>query len=321
MRRFRLAHILAAVMAVLVFSPDARAQFKTEAFQNGFGDETAAAPGDSAKSLFTFKEYFAGISHKQELKIGTMCAGSALFIGGNQIYNKQYWKLPIVYTTIGATAAGGFVYRNKYQKSLDRYNAALELDPNTTLTPENKYKTISTLMFVGTAAAYWGTMFDGVLSYKTTEKHHAGKATMYSLLCPGLGQAYNGEYWKIPIYLGALTTSIAFYQTNKTGYERFRRIYNEATDEGSTYDGTISAQTALYYRNLYRRYRDYSVLAIAASYLLQVIDANVFSYMQDFEVNDDLTLDVRPTVINPDTHLAFNGGGSTAVGFSIGLSF
>lgn len=296
MHKFRLAHILTVVLAALFFSQTAHAQFKTEAFQNGFGADETAAPSDSAKSLFSFKEYFAGLSHKQDMRIGTMCAGSAIFVGGNQIYNRQYWKLPVIYTALGATAAGGFIYKDKNS-------------------------TASTLFFAGTALTYWGAMFDGVYSYKTTEKHSAGKATMYSLLCPGLGQAYNGEYWKIPIYVGALSTSIAFYHTNKTGYERFRRIYNEASNPDSSYDGTITAETALYYRNIYRRYRDYSVLAIAASYLLQVIDANVFSYMQDFEVNDDLTLDIKPSVILPDTQFAFNGGGTAGVGLRIGLSF
>lgn len=306
MLRSRLVHILITFFMMLAVSHTASAQFKSEAFQNGFGDENGVAPSDSAKSLFSIKDYMAGLAHKQDLKIGTMCGGSALFVGGNQIYNKQYWKLPVIYTSLGATAAGGFYYRNKYNQSPDG---------------DSKYKTVSTLFFAGTALTYWGTMLDGVINYKTTEKHHAGKATVYSLLCPGLGQAYNGEYWKIPIYIGAMSTSIAFYQTNRSGYERFRRIYNEATDKDSTYDGNISAETALYYRNMYRRYRDYSVLAIAVSYLLQAVDANVFSYMQDFEVNDDLTMDVKPAVIMPDTHLAFNGGSPTAFGLSIGLSF
>jgi hypothetical protein len=82
---------------------------------------------------------------------------------------------------------------------------------------------------------------------------------------------------------------------------------------------SISGETALYYRDIYRRYRDYSVLAIAAFYLIQVIDANVFAYMQDFEVNEDIALHIRPSVITPD--LQFASRPVNAVGISLGFTF
>ena len=69
-------------------------------------------------------------------------------------------------------------------------------------------------------------------------------------------------------------------------------------------------------------------MAIVGSYLLQVIDANVFSYMQDFEVNDDLTMSVSPTIITPCNEYAIaprhSGGGfmsDNAVGVKIGFTF
>ena len=304
MHRSDFLKILIALALLLAMSPVAKSQFKSEAFSNGFGGQSTASPSDSVETLFSLKEYFAGLSHKQDLKLGTLAGGSAVFIGGNQIYNKQYWKLPIVYTSIGAGLGGGFYFRNQYNKSQKTDAHA---------------KKLSTICFAGSALAYWGTMMDGVINFKTDNPHHAGKATLYSILVPGLGQIYNGEYWKVPIYWGAISTSYAFYVKNKVSYERFRNIYNEATNPEGNYEGSIPAQTALYYRNIFRRYRDYSVLAIAASYLLQVIDANVFSYMQDFEVNDDITMNVKPAILTPDTQFAFSG--NSALGVSIGLKF
>ena len=93
--------------------------------------------------------------------------------------------------------------------------------------------------------------------------------------------------------------SYHYYTLNSKNYKRYKRIHNEATNPDGNYDGRIPAERALYFRNVYRRYRDYSVVAMAASYLLQIIDANVFAYMQDFEVDDDLTLKITPTVISP----------------------
>ena len=180
---------------------------------------------------------------------------------------------------------------------------------------------IAKYCFIGTGVAYWATHMDGVVSYKTTMYPHPGKATMYSLLLPGLGQAYNGEFWKIPIYIGGMGVAYYFYDTNNVNYERYRRIYKEATNKEIDYNGPIPAETALYYRNLYRRMRDYSILAMSLVYLLQVIDANVFSYMHDFEIVDDLaTLSVTPTVITPQSSFALNPA-PPAIGFSMGLRF
>ena len=313
-------YLVLILAALVAFAPRSSAQFKSEAFSNGFGGDDEA-PADSAEAMFSLREYFAGLQHKQELKIGTLAGGSAVFIGGQQIYHKQYWKLPIVYGGLGATIGGGFYYHNKYKTSLKAYEEAFALDPETTLTVDERSHNLSKLLFAGGALVYWGTMMDGVISYPTDDPHHAGKATMYSILCPGLGQAYNGEFWKIPIYWGCLAGAVHYLDVNHTNYKRFKRIHNEATTPDSGYNARISAQTALYYRNLYRRYRDYSILAVAAFYLLQAIDANVFSYMQDFEVNDDISMQMGPTILTPDMQYALSGGSSTAVGFSLGIRF
>ena len=162
---------------------------------------------------------------------------------------------------------------------------------------------------------------DGVINFKPSEYPHPGKATLYSLLVPGLGQIYNREYWKLPIYLGAIGFAVHLYADNRANYLRFRDIYIQASDK--SYSGPISAQQALYYRDVYRRYRDYSVLAIAALYVLQVIDANVFSYMHNFEVDDDIALKVAPAVIIPDNQFASITPTSqpAAFGLRLGLNF
>ncbi|MBP5566648.1 MAG: hypothetical protein J6X57_04065 [Bacteroidales bacterium] len=115
--------------------------------------------------------------------------------------------------------------------------------------------------------------------------------------------------------------SIHFYVLNKTNYVRFRRIYREATSTETPYNGPIGAETALYYRNVYRRYRDYSVLAIAGFYLLQVIDANVFAYMHDFNIADDLTMSIDPVVLPTDSFYASGSGLNSALGVRFGITF
>ena len=278
----------------VLFAAGASAQFRSEAFQQSYNDDKATSK-DSTDVLFSFKDYFSGLAHKNEIKIGTMFAGSLLCIGGEQIYNRQYWKLPIVYSAILAPLGTGI-----YLNTQGRHEGA-------------KY------CFIGAGLGYWATLMDGVASYKSDTYPLPGKATLYSLLLPGLGQAYNGEYWKIPIYLGGMGAAYYFYNTNNINYQRYRRIYKEASNKDVPYTGPITSEQALYYRDVFRRYRDYSVLAIALVYLLQVIDANVFSYMHDFEIVDDMAFEVKPAVIMPDTQLAFNP--APAFGVSVGFRF
>ncbi|MBR0531596.1 MAG: hypothetical protein IJJ96_03220 [Bacteroidales bacterium] len=313
-----------------VFTVGARAQFREEAFsQNYASPSDTLASKDSVDRMWSFREFFHGVAHHDStLKIGSMFAGSTVFIGAEQFYNKQYWKIPITYAGLGATIGMGIKYHKQYKASKSAYELAFENDPETTLTIDEDAKKMATYMFAGAGLIYWGTLMDGVVNYKRDIKGQAGKATLYSLLVPGLGQAYNGEYWKIPIYWGAIVGSYHYWAVNNKNYKRYKRIHNEATAEEGTYEGLIPADRALYYRNVFRRFRDYSVVAIVGSYLLQVIDANVFSYMQDFEVNDDLTMSVSPTIITPCNEYAIaprhSGGGfmsDNAVGVKIGFTF
>ena len=298
MSHLKLFCILMAVSLTAIFSVDASAQFKENAFSQQYNDDPAAST-DSTDVLFSFKEYFGGLRHKNELRIGTMTGGSALFIGGSQIYNRQYWKLPIVYGTIGGSLGAGI-----YLNSIGNKDAA-------------KY------CFIGAGVAYWATLLDGVINFRPNDYPHPGTATLFSLLVPGLGQIYNKEYWKLPVYLGAIAFAVHYYSLNQTNYLRFRDIYRQASDKKSGYDGPFSADQALYYRNAYRRVRDYAVLGIAVLYLLQVIDANVFSYMHNFEVDDDIALKVAPAVILPEYQLASLSPTSqqTAFGLRLGLTF
>jgi len=275
-------------------------QFKRDAFTQTYADTTEKTKTDTSQ-IFSFKEYFGGLAHKRTASLKTLGIGSAVFVGGTQIYNKQYWKLPIIYGGIGAGIYGG-IHFNKLYKN----------------TGEDKYKLYSTLSYVGAGVVYWGTMLDGAVCYKTNMKPDPAKATMYSILLPGLGQLYNGEFWKVPIYWGLMAGSIHFVIENNTQYQRWKWTYDQATStDPETEKPPQSAENAKYYRDAYRRLRDYSILAVAVSYVLQVIDANVFAYMKGFEVNDEISMKVAPAVLP----LGEYAQAPPAVGMSIGLKF
>ena len=302
MKLGRLIVLAGCLLAALPLSAQYRDdQFKRDAFTQTYADTTEKTQTDTSQ-LFSFKEYFGGLGHKRKASLKNLTIGSAVLVGGTQIYNKQYWKLPIIYGGIGAGIYGGIHFNQLYQK-----------------TGEDKYKLYRTLSYAGAGLFYWGSLMDGVVCYENGGKRpDSAKSTLYSLLLPGLGQLYNGEFWKVPIYWGLMAGSVHFVVDNNTQYLRWKNAYNKATsDDPDVEKPPQSAENCKYYRDAYRRMRDYSILAVAVSYLLQVIDANVFAYMQDFEVNDEISMRVAPSVI-PMGDYALT---PPAVGMSIGLKF
>ena len=310
-RRIR-RYIFAIIIFLVGFAVEGNAQFKEEAFKqtyNAKGDSTAVA--DTADKLFSFKEWGRGIAHKQEIQIGTMFAGSLFAPGTAQIYNRDYWKLPIIYGGIGALAGTGGYYLSRYNK-----------------TGNISDKNTGTWLLAGAGLVYWGSLMDGVACFKSDREPLPGRATLYSALLPGLGQIYNGELFKVPIYWGGLLISTHLLLNYNTNYLRFKRIHNEATstDPEVSSNVPISGETAKWYRDVYRRYRDYSIVATVLVYLLQVIDANVFAYMHDFEVTDEITMNVEPALISPYNEYAMLTAPTVnplhnAVGMKIGIRF
>lgn len=61
---------------------------------------------------------------------------SAIFPGGGQIYNRQYWKLPIVYGALGAGAYMIHYNLDNYQKFRRAYIYEIDGDPSTVNTPD-----------------------------------------------------------------------------------------------------------------------------------------------------------------------------------------
>jgi len=336
MHRQTIRYILTIVLFLTALAFRGNAQFKEEAFQQTYNNDTTSR-ADTADKLFSVKEFVGGLAHKNTMKIGTMFAGSVVLPGTAQIYNKDYWKLPIVYGGIGALAGTGGYYMHQYkltQRRYDKWDAAktaFEKQYNIAYpfdAPELDLasKKTGTWLLVGAGVMYWASLLDGIICYESDREPLPGRATLYSILFPGLGQIYNGEFFKLPIYWGGMLASVHFLTTNNLNYKRFKRIHNEATNPESGYKENISAETAKWYRDVYRRYRDYSIVAVAAVYLLQVIDANVFAYMHDFEVNDEITMNIEPTVISPYNAYAINtpapvNGGYNALGMRIGFRF
>lgn len=152
------------------------------------------------------------------------------------------------------------------------------------------------------------------VTQKLLPKHNHRIATKRSAIIPGWGQAYNKEYWKIPIVYGALAIpTVTFiynntwYKRTKTAYELLFRAsqpnatqddidaYQQNTDERLKGFSLGSLQT---FRNAFRRDRDMSVLWFVVVWGLNVVDATVFGHLKEFNVSDDLSMQINP-MVNP----------------------
>jgi len=130
------------------------------------------------------------------------------------------------------------------------------------------------------------------------KKHNPNKAMIMSAILPGLGQAYNKKYWKIPIIYAGAATVTYFAISNNSNYKKYLEAYKLRTDGDPT---TIDAYAGIYdetvlidIKNYYRRNLELTFIAGFAIYALNIIDATVDAYLFDFDINDNLTMKVHP---------------------------
>lgn len=248
----------------------------------------------SSKPSFTIKRYFKALAHRDSMKIGHMGVGSMILPGTAQIYNKQYWKLPIVYGAIGGCIGGAVATKDKDAQKF---------------------------FIAGAVASYWGSVLDGIISYKSDIKPLPARASMYSAILPGLGQAYNGDYWKIPIFYTGFAICGYCWGFNQKQYKRYKNMFIEYN--AGTYKGNLSEDNITWYRDQHRRYRDYSIIATILVYALNIIDANVFAHFNNFDISDDISLNVEPAMINTIAPMGNSFAANTPqqFGFQMNLNF
>ncbi|MCH4824353.1 DUF5683 domain-containing protein [Gramella lutea] len=117
------------------------------------------------------------------------------------------------------------------------------------------------------------------------------KAAFYSAVLPGLGQAYNGSYWKIPIAYAGIGTGIAYYLHNDKEYDSYRNAYKDRlAGRPDEYEGRISTEGLIRAQELFQKNKEISILVTVGVYVLNIIDANVEAHLRQFNVDEDLSV-------------------------------
>ena len=146
------------------------------------------------------------------------------------------------------------------------------------------------------------------------------KAVWLGAIVPGAGQIYNKSYWKLPIVYGGFMGCGYAIQWNNNRYTSYKRAYIDLYNDIQA--GTVSEDPSKSYiavipegydlnrvggsskwlstlqnqQSIYRRYRDYSILATVIVYALSMIDAYVDAQLFDYDISPDLTLNVEPQI-------------------------
>lgn len=118
------------------------------------------------------------------------------------------------------------------------------------------------------------------------------KAAFYSAVLPGLGQAYNKKYWKIPIVYAAIGTGVYFYVRNNDQLNRYRDAYKRrlAGYEDDEFFGQISDDGLVRAQQQFRRNQELSLLVTLGLYALNIIDANVDAHLLQYNVDENLAI-------------------------------
>jgi hypothetical protein len=133
-----------------------------------------------------------------------------------------------------------------------------------------------------------------------------GKAALYSAALPGLGQAYNKAYWKIPIIYATGAVLGFFIIDNNDKYQEFRQATIQRRYKTDKYmedpiygdQRPNGAQNLRYSRDFYRRNRDLTIILSVGAYALNIAEAYVHAHLKEFDVGDDLSLRLQPDLFH-----------------------
>ncbi|MDR0891382.1 MAG: DUF5683 domain-containing protein [Mediterranea sp.] len=163
------------------------------------------------------------------------------------------------------------------------------------------------------------------------------KATWLAVVFPGGGQIYNRKYWKLPIIYGGFAGCAYALSWNGKMYKDYSQAYLDIMDNnpnthsyedllppGYTYNVEQLKSTLKRRKDMFRRYRDWSIFAFIGVYLISIIDAYVDAELSNFDISPDLSMKVGPAVIDDNnTGQIYRSGGlkNKSVGVQCALRF
>ena len=140
------------------------------------------------------------------------------------------------------------------------------------------------------------------------------RAMWLAIVLPGAGQIYNRKYWKLPLVYGGFVGCAYAMRWNNQMYRDYSQAYMDLMDNdpntqsynqflhlGVKIDETNIDRYKTLFKNRkdrFRRWRDLSVFCMIGVYALSIVDAYVDASLSEFDISNNLSLRVEPTIIN-----------------------
>jgi len=169
----------------------------------------------------------------------------------------------------------------------------------------------------------------------STWKPNTKRALWLALVLPGAGQIYNRKYWKLPIIYGGFVGCAYAMSWNNQMYHDYSQAYMDIMDDDpntESYNQFLHLGAKIDENNIerykeifrkrkdrYRRWRDMSMFVFIGIYAFSVIDAYVDASLSEFDISDDLSLRIEPTMLN--NQRSSNPFRSSALGLQCSLTF
>lgn len=183
------------------------------------------------------------------------------------------------------------------------------------------FSQVETTVFSDTVVSISDTIVTKTKKRFFKKGHDPAKAALLSALLPGAGQVYNKKYWKTPVVyagLGGFGAWLVYNAIELKSYTNAYRHHVEGTDSTANYNGYSSEGQLKFKREEAKRNLDISAIALGVWYVLNIIDATVDAHLFNFNVNDDISISLRPDVhMKAANSLDFENNIYTGINFKV----
>jgi hypothetical protein len=138
---------------------------------------------------------------------------------------------------------------------------------------------------------------------KEPPRHSTAKAAVFSAVIPGLGQAYNKKYWKIPIIYAGFAVFGYFVVSNNKEFQKYKEAYIYTANGDTSYNpnpyiGKYNQTQLKEGMDFYKRNRDLSIILTGLWYTLNILEAYVDAHFFNYDISDDISMHVGPAAVN-----------------------